>query len=129
MSRSITLGNPQPATPSERAAISQLALEHEKRLFVSGEPEPTESYLMEREAYYAEALMSVYPIQDSATRLCLVASRTLPFYDHGQVFGWDYAVWLSTTPDEWQLLDQGDSHLPLANVLELNASQDKSSAD
>lgn len=116
MNQSITLESPRSATQEERATISQIALAQEKRSSTSGEPDPTQEEVAEREAYYAEALMQVYPIQGSTARLCLVASRTLPFYEHGKVFGWDYAVWLCTAQGNWQPLDTGDSHLPQVDV-------------
>ena len=111
MNALLTLDLPRAATQEERATISRAAIARHKTLITSGEPDLTLENIAQQEAYYNEALITVYPIRDSTAQLSFVAGNIVPFFKHGQVFGWDYAVWLCTAQQQWKHLDYGDSQV------------------
>ena len=109
MPRSLPLDPPRPATPFERAAITEEALAREVQLVIPGEDPMSEEEIARSRTYYAGAHMSIYPVRESTARLCMVTGATVPFYTDS--FGWEYSLWLCTVDQEWQRLDYGDTQI------------------
>ena len=100
---------PRPATAEERAAILPLAVAHDLRRAVPGEPLPTEAERLEGENYYATAQMMIYPIRNRTVRLCVVSDPVLNVYKDS--LNWEQQVWLCAASGDWRRLDLFDSQL------------------